>query len=121
LIVGGIMLGGAAGAVARYVVDLFVASRYGRAFPFGTLVINVTGSGLLGLVTGLTLHHGLTDLPVAVVATGFCGGYTTFSTHAVDTVTLARRGARAAAAVNVAANLGLGTAAAAIGMALGAR
>ena len=118
MIVVAVMLGGAAGAVARHLVDLAVASRRGRSFPAGTLVVNVTGSAVLGLLTGLALHHGLPSVPQALLGTGFCGGYTTFSTHAVDTVVLAADGRRGTAARNVAANLLLGTAAAALGLAV---
>jgi CrcB protein len=118
VIVLAIMVGGAFGALARYVVDIAVSTRFGRAFPYGTLVINVTGSALLGFLTGLVLHHGFAELPMAVLGPGFCGGYTTFSTYSLDTVQLAERGAAKAAAVNVAANLFLGVAAAALGLAL---
>ena len=114
----GIMVGGAAGSIARYLVGIAVASRYGQAFPLGTLVINVTGSALLGLLTGLVLYHGFPSTAHAVLGTGFCGGYTTFSGHAVDTVALAAAGRRGAAARNVAADLLLGTGAAALGMAV---
>ncbi len=82
-----VALAGGAGAAARFVVDGLVARR--RAL-LGTLVVNVTGSFLLGLVTGLVAgHRGLDDLALAV-GTGLLGGYTTFSAASVETVNLAR-------------------------------
>jgi CrcB protein len=117
VIVLGLMVAGALGSVARVVVDAIVASRLGRSFPVGTLVINVSGSALLGVLTGLVLHRGWPDASATILGTGFCGGYTTFSTHAVDTVELARAGDHGAAVRNVAANVVLGTGAAALGLA----
>ena len=111
-------VGGFFGAIARRSLDLAISERVEGAFPYGTLVINVTGSALLGFLTGLVLHHGFAEMPMAVLGPGFCGGYTTFSTHSLDTVQLAEGGAVRAAAVNVAANLLLGVAAAALGLAL---
>ena len=69
-------------------------------------------------MTGLVLYHGLPGVPKALLGAGFCGAYTTFSTHAFETVRLAEDGARRGAVVNVVANLLLGTAAAAAGLAL---
>ena len=92
-----------------------MAHRFGERFPWGTLVVNVLGSFAIGFFAG----SAAVDPAVRrFVTTGFCGGYTTFSTHAVDTVVLAGDGRRAAAARNVAANLLLGTAAAALGLAV---
>ena len=118
MIVLGLMVAGAVGSVARALVDAIVASRFGRSFPFGTLVINVSGSALLGVLTGLVLHHGWPSASATILGTGFCGGYTTFSTHAVDSVELARAGDPGGAVRNVAANLVLGTGAAALGLAV---
>jgi CrcB protein len=64
------------------------------------------------------MYHGLPNVPKAVLGAGFCGAYTTFSTHAFETARLAEDGSRGAAAVNLLANLVLGTAAAAAGLAV---
>jgi len=114
----GVVVAGALGAPLRYLVDSRIQSARRGGFPFGTLVINVSGSLVLGAVTGLALYHGLPRVPKAVLGAGFCGAYTTFSTHAFETVRLAQDGERRAAVANVLANLLLGTAAAAAGLAL---
>jgi CrcB protein len=115
-----VALAGAAGAVARFVVDGAVRHRWAPTFPWATLAINVSGSLLLGLVTGAVLFAGAPDLLHAVVGVGLCGGYTTFSTTSFETVRLAQQGRAAAALANAlgslvasvaAATAGLGTAA----------
>jgi CrcB protein len=80
-------LAGGVGAVARLVLDGVVRSRTGSGYPAGTMLINLTGSLLLGLVVGLTGGL-LPETARLVVGTGFLGGYTTFSTAAVETVRL---------------------------------
>src|SRR4051812_48194451 len=87
-----VSLAAGAGAVARYLVDEAVTRRAGRRFPAGTLVVNISGSLLLGIVTGLVLHHGAGGDMAAVVGTGFAGGYTTFSTWVWESLTLAEAG-----------------------------
>jgi CrcB protein len=82
---------GGVGAVCRYTLDGAVTARRRRPFPVATLVINVTGSLLLGVLTGLMLFHSGPSTAVKIAGTGFCGGYTTFSTASVETVRLARR------------------------------
>jgi CrcB protein len=106
------------GAVARYLVDGAVQRRTNGSFPAGTLVVNVTGSFALGLVVGLTAHHGLSTSTAAVLGAGFTGGYTTLSTWSWESLALAQRGAGAAAAVNVVGSLALGMAAGAVGLGL---
>ncbi|MGP8060097.1 MAG: fluoride efflux transporter CrcB [Acidimicrobiales bacterium] len=80
---------GGVGAVVRYLVDGAVHQRIPRTFPYGTLLINVSGSLVLGLVTGLLWYHGLPARARLVVGVGFCGGLTTWSTAAWESVRLA--------------------------------
>jgi CrcB protein len=81
------------GAISRYTVDQVVGGRHDSDFPFGTLIINVSGSFLLGLVAGLATHHGFPEGPTVALSAGFCGGYTTWSTYAYESVALAESGA----------------------------
>jgi CrcB protein len=83
-----IALAGGLGALARFGVDGWVRPRVGSAFPTGTVVVNVTGSFVLGVVTGLTLAHAVPDDLRLVLGAGFCGGYTTFSAASLETVRL---------------------------------
>lgn len=110
----------AAGAVSRYLLDVAVQHRHESVFPLGTLVVNVSGSFALGLVTGLALYHGLGAGARTVVGIGFIGSYTTFSTFTYETVRLLQDGSVAEACLNALANLGIGLAAAAAGLALAA-
>lgn len=106
------------GAVLRYVVDVTVQQRVRSEFPYGTLLINVTGALFLGLITGLSLHHGLPRNPTLILGTGFAGGYTTLSTWAVESLALAQKGSLAEAGINVVGSFALGMAAAAAGLGL---
>lgn len=110
---------GGLGAVARFVLDGALRSRFAVGFPFGTTVINVTGSFLLGLVTGLALAHGLPAEWRAVLGTGFLGGYTTFSTASYETVRLALQRRYRAALANGFGMMLLALAAAGLGLWLG--
>jgi fluoride exporter len=112
------VVAGAAGAVARYELDRAVAGRRRGVFPWGTLVVNLTGSLLLGLITGLALHHGLPSSDKIVLGTGFCGAYTTFSTFTFETVRLLEEGALAEAFRNAAGTLVGCAAVAAVGLAV---
>lgn len=114
----GVGLAAGVGAVARYLLDQIIQSRHDAVFPFGTLVINLTGSFVLGLVTGLALHGGLPEGPTIVLSAGFTGGYTTWSTWAWESLALAESGALGEAAVNIVGSLALGLAAAGLGLAL---
>ena len=115
----GLIVAGAAGALLRYEVELRVRRRLGPAFPFGTLLINVTGSFALGLLAGLAEHHGVRAAVVTVLGTGLLGAYTTFSTFTVDMVGLAERGRMRSAAGNLGSSVVLGLGAAALGLAVG--
>ena len=118
MIVLSVALAGGAGAVARFWVDDAVSARRDDTLPIATLVINTTGSLLLGILTGLTLYHGLGADTKTVLGTGFCGGYTTFSTFAYQTVRLGEQHATRGALGNIAASFVLPAAAAALGLAL---
>ncbi|MGC2812953.1 MAG: fluoride efflux transporter CrcB [Bradyrhizobium sp.] len=86
--------GGAIGSVARYLVAIGSGKLFGTNFPWGILIINVTGSFLIGLLVGLFAMKW--DLPQAVrifLTVGICGGYTTFSTFSLDAFYLMARGA----------------------------
>lgn len=113
----GLIVAGGLGAGIRYVVDVLLTRGRRDAFPVGILVINVTGSGLLGLLTGL----GTLVAPdwLAVLGIGLLGGYTTFSTVSVDTIQLMRRGRRDWAIVNLVGTFAMAVIAAAIGIVLG--
>ena len=106
------------GAVLRYVVDVSVQYRVRGEFPYGTLVVNVTGSLFLVVVTGFALHHGLSENTALVLGTGLAGGYTTLSTWAVESLALAQKGSLAEAGINIAGSFVLGMAAAAAGLGL---
>jgi CrcB protein len=113
-----VALASAVGAPARYLVDRFVAARNRGAFPWGTLVINVSGAFVLGVLVGMGAHHGLSKQAVAILGTGFCGAYTTFSTFSVETVRLVEEKAFAKAALNVGVSVLAGLLAAAAGLGL---
>ena len=115
-----VALGGGVGAVARVLVDAEIGRRRPGPFPLGTFTINVVGSLILGFVTALTLEYpGLADSVKGPLGTGFCGGFTTFSTASVEVARLSSgrgltRGGTYALATAVAA-----LAAAFVGFALG--
>jgi CrcB protein len=114
----GVALAGAIGAPARYLIDLWVRGSRSSDFPWGTFVINATGSIVLGFITGLALYHGLGKLPRVIIGTGFCGAYTTFSSFSYETVKLLEEGSTRRAVGNIAASLVVGLLAAAGGLAL---
>ncbi len=111
----GVVLIGGAGSVLRYAVDGAIASRTGRTFPYGTLVVNLSGSVLLGLVTGLALSHNAALL----AGTAAVGSYTTFSTWMFETQRLAEDRQTLNLAMNVVVSLVAGVAAAALGRLVG--
>lgn len=97
---------GGVGAIARFLLDGAVARRAGRAFPFGTLAVNLSGAFALGVVVGAAL--GGDDYRFA--ALGFLGAFTTFSTWALESHRLAEDGRVQLGAVNFAVSLVLGVA-----------
>jgi CrcB protein len=106
---------GGGGACARFVVDAAVSSRAGRALPYGTLVVNLTGAFVLGALVGAALDR----TAFRLAGTALIGSYTTFSTWMFETHRLAEDGQLREAGANVAISLVLGLGAAALGRALG--
>lgn len=113
-------LAGGVGAVARFVADGLVRSRVSGAMPWGTVLINVTGSLLLGLVTGMLGAQLLSPELQVVLGAGFLGGYTTFSTASVETARLLQERRVLYALGNLLGSLVAGSAAAALGLVVGA-
>lgn len=100
-----IALGAVVGAAARYFLSVHVARLVSSSFPYGTLLINVTGSMLLGFFLVLTSERMLVDVRWRwLVAIGFCGSYTTFSSYAFETFALSEQGQWLLVIGNVAAS-----------------
>ncbi len=115
-----VALGGGLGAVTRFVVDAEIGRRVTRwGIPLGTVVVNVTGSFLLGLIVGWWTYHAGDPGLKAALGTGFMGGYTTFSTACVEAARLGRAGRGWALLVHAGGTVVLGVAAAALGFWLG--
>jgi len=110
-----VALGSAVGAPLRYVIDREIQMRHERVFPFGTLVVNVSGSFALGLLVSAAIRGGASDLAVDAIGTGLIGSYTTFSTFSWETLRMLEEGSTWQASVNVAASVGIGLGAAAVG------
>jgi fluoride exporter len=111
LVWAGVLLIGGAGSVLRFWTDGVVASLAGRGFPYGTLVINLSGALVLGFLSGLTLSDG----QYLLEGTAAVGSYTTFSTWMFETQRLAEEREHFSVAVNVVASMVLGVSAAALG------
>ena len=107
---------GATGATLRYLLDGYVGARFPGSFPRGTFVINVSGSFLLGLLTGLVVFGGAPRELTDILGTGFCGAFTTFSTFTFESIRLIEEGAYRRAALYVVASLAAGLGAAAVGL-----
>ncbi len=112
-----VAVGGALGAVLRQLTSVSLAGR-GRS-PWGVLVVNVVGSFIAGVALGAPLDDTYTSTVQLIIVSGLCGGLTTFSTFAVETIQLVMSGKHRAALMSVGQNLVFGIAAALIGLALG--
>ena len=111
----GVAVLGGAGALFRFFIDGFVSSWLGRDFPLGTLVVNLTGAAVLGLLVGLALSGDA----LVLAGTATIGSYTTFSTWMLESHRMAQDGELGRGAANVLGSLGLGLGAAALGRLLG--
>lgn len=112
-------LGGFVGANARYLLGLWVATRYGTSFPLGTFIINITGSFILGVIMGLLDAHVLAPAVRLALGIGFVGAYTTFSTFTYETLRLIESGSLLLATGNVVGSVAVGMLAAIAGLTAG--
>ena len=120
-----VFLGGGLGAVCRYLATTAIGARFGMMFPFGTLFVNTLGSFLMALIMGFLLtmakaNNLLTEPLRLLLTVGFLGGFTTFSSFSMETLTLLRSGSIVLAISNIAANVVLGLIAAILGLYLAA-
>ncbi len=105
-----VALGGAIGAMARYLTNVGAMRLLGAGFPFGTLTVNIVGSFLMGVLVVVLAHKDATRM-APLLMTGMLGGFTTFSAFSLDAVTIYERGQVGLAALYVAASVMLSLAA----------
>ncbi|MCV9965491.1 fluoride efflux transporter CrcB [Pararhizobium sp. BT-229] len=111
--------GGALGSVFRYLVGIWTLRSFGPAFPWGTLMVNVTGSFLIGvLAEAIARKFGASPEMRIFLITGILGGYTTFSAFSLDAITLIERGEPVTAAIYVGSSVLLSAIAVFAGLAL---
>jgi CrcB protein len=115
-----VAVAGSVGAVARFLTDAAVQGRRARSFPVGTLTVNIVGSFILGVVTGMVWYHGLGSRAHAVVGVGFCGAFTTWSSVTWETVRLAEDGLGGRALVTMVGGVATALAAVAVGIVVAA-
>jgi CrcB protein len=110
-------VGGALGSLARHAVNALATRIVGQAVPYATAAVNVAGCFVIGLLAGLIAHGALRlgDNARAFVFVGILGGFTTFSSFGLDTLTLVRSGAAGTALINVAAQVVVGLASVFVG------
>lgn len=120
MVILGVGMGGFVGAVARYLVDGWIAAATGGRFPWGTLAINLSGSFILGLLFTMSVERGILPAGIrAPVLVGFVGAYTTFSTLTLETWRLTEDGSYALAFANIAGSAVLGIVAVFAGLTVG--
>ena len=111
-----VFLGGGLGALLRHAVNRLAFALWGASFPAGTMIVNVAGSLVMGLLAGLFASHSAISQPVRLfLTTGLLGGFTTFSAFSLDALTLYERGQVGLALAYVAASVILSLAAIAAG------
>jgi fluoride exporter len=113
-----VALAGGAGAVLRALLIHHASVRRSDPLPLGTILVNASGSLLLGMLTGLSIYHGLGSHLLAVVGVGLCGGYTTWSTASWETIHLLHTDHRTEAVIYTLGGLVVCLAAAAAGLGL---
>lgn len=113
-------IGGFAGAIARYAIDGWVTRWLGASFPWGTLVINATGSLVIGVLFAASVERATLPADLrAPVMIGFIGAYTTFSTFMLESWRLVEDGAWALGTVNLVGSIVVGLVAVGLGLAIG--
>lgn len=112
-----VALGGACGASLRFYISQLVLNWLGKGFPFATLMVNITGSFIMGLLYQL-IEHEILDINIhrTLIGIGFLGAFTTFSTFSLDSLLLIQQGDLLKAAINILLNVSLCIAAAAFGL-----
>jgi CrcB protein len=111
-LISAVAVGGAIGSVARYLVAVGAGRAFGMSFPWGTLIINVTGSALMGAFASLfAIRWNVSETARAFLTVGICGGYTTFSTFSLDAFYLIERGQAVAAVIYMVGSVALSVAA----------
>ncbi|MBT2585937.1 fluoride efflux transporter CrcB [Arthrobacter sp. ISL-95] len=111
-------LAGGVGAAVRFMVDGLIRQRLKTALPWGTILINVTGSFALGFLAGLVMRGHAPESLFLVLGTGFLGGYTTFSTASLETIRLVQSGRTGLALINGLGSMAASVLSAAAGMGL---
>jgi len=111
-----VSLGAILGANARYLLGGWLTDRLGSSFPWSTLIINVSGSLVIGLVLGIAADRVTPSWWRTGLAIGFLGSYTTFSTFSYETVSLLREGGFWTAALNIGGSVTASVAATVIGL-----
>lgn len=114
-----IIAGAAVGAPLRYFTDRAIQARHDSVFPWGTLVVNVLGSLLFGVLVRGAAAGGVSSEMIAALGTGFCGALTTYRTFGYETARLAGDGSVSYGLLNVAVSVGVGLGAAFLGAAIG--
>ena len=102
-----VFLGGGLGATLRHGVNRLAMATFGTGFPVGTISVNILGSVLIGLASGLFAAHGTSQPTRLFLVTGVLGGFTTFSAFSLDALTLWERGQPGVAALYVLASVAL--------------
>ena len=112
-------LAGALGALSRYLLGRFISERATTQFPLGTFIINISGAFVIGLLFALVTHKHMSPAVQLTLATGFLGGYTTFSTMSWEGVQLVRGGSTLVSFLYLGGSILLGLLAAALGIVVG--